>query len=129
VAHLKLILVIAVAFVLIAGCFEPEQKVVKPQSSVNMVEGGQQQQQVVGNSILGTWSIEAKGHKGTAKFKPNGYADITSDVFSGSIHCEEISKNTYRASYLWYSMEFTYNPTTDTLTSSNQPVEFKRISK
>jgi hypothetical protein len=129
-ANLKLIiLLVGVVFVMISGCFEQEQKeVVKPQSQINMVDGGNQDQPQVSNSIMGTWQVSGKGHSGTVRFKPDGYADISSDLFSGSITYEETAKNIYKASYMWYSITVIYNPTTDTLTSSDQPVvEFKRV--
>jgi hypothetical protein len=123
-ANLKLIIVLIVSFICVAGCFEPAAQPQRPQ----VVTPNSVNNQPV-NSIVGEWKVTSGSHGGVARFKENGMVDLESDVWSGSTEYTTKGGNVYHASYLWYSVDVLYDPLADTLKSTNQDVKFVRIKK
>ena len=81
------------------------------------------------NTIVGTWGVEDGSHKGTAIFTQDGYVNVDSDVGGISAPYVDKGNNMYSVSYLWYNVQLVYDPANDVLKSTNQPIEFKRLSK
>ena len=72
----------------------------------------------VPHTIVGSWKVDSNGHKGTVDFTPNGYVSIDVNGYPGILtgYTDE-GNNMYSASYFIYSIQFQYNPSSDTVTS------------
>ena len=74
------------------------------------------------HTIIGTWKVDYDNHVGTVKFKYGGYVDINVSGYPGmSITYMDKGNNIYYISYFIYSVQFQYNPESDTITSDQCP--------
>jgi len=115
------VVAVVITFIFICGCLETSNP------TQGTAEVGIQPTTQPQHTIYGTWSVSEGSHKGTVNFMPSGMADVESDVWNGEVEYKGTG-NSYRASYWMWSIDFTYDPVQDTITSINQPVTFKRIS-
>lgn len=73
------------------------------------------------------WTIQSTGYTGTINFFADGTALATVDGYPATefewhpMAIQPVGKYLYEATYLWYRVQFTYDPVAKTITSPQFP--------